>query len=294
MYPEASAAAATARYPAASLSPIASPRRAGPTRSIFMMIVVDQQSPWLIPSSTLARTIQSQLGASMMMIGTGNPKSQPATRICLRPMRSENRPANRLASALTTPKETMKESAIVREARPNSCSASNGTIVRSNPTIPPTKALISTRRLNCCQFSMRPRRTAGAPVLGDGTAVRSRLEIRRIAVRHLAGFVEGHDPGVVGRSRRDARQDRVEEGLLRESQHPNPADHVRQGGSDRAVIEGRRFTGMARKDDRLRGERSQARQRRIQQPRPCSCLLGTRLQIGPAHAGQEERVTGEE
>src|SRR5829696_1618712 len=227
MYPEASAAAATARYPAASLSPIARPRRAGPTRSIFMMTVVDQQSPWLIPRSTLARTIQSQVGASMMITGTGRPKSQPATRICLRPMRSEKRPANRLASALTTPKETMKESAIVREARPNSCSASSGTIVRSNPTIPPTKALIRTRSVNCCQFSSRPRRTTGAAVLGDGTAVGSRLEIGRVAVRQLAGLVEGDDPGVVGRSRRDAGQDRVEKSLLREPQHPNPVGHVR-------------------------------------------------------------------
>ena len=74
-----------------------------------MMTVVDQQSPWLMPSSTLATTIQSQLGATMMRIGTGRPKSQPATRIRLRPKRSESRPAKRLASALTTPKETMKE-----------------------------------------------------------------------------------------------------------------------------------------------------------------------------------------
>src|SRR5215218_5863079 len=259
-----------------------------------MMTVVDQQSPWLMPRSTLARTIQSQLGASMMMTGTGKPKSHPATRICLRPMRSEKRPAKRLASALTTPKETMKESAIVREARPNSCSASSGTIVRSNPTMPPTKALISTRRLNCCQFSRRPRRTAGAAVLRDGTAIGSRLEIGRVAVRHLAGFVEGDDPGVVGRSRRDACQDRVEKGLLRESQHPNPPVDVRKSGGDGAMIEGRRFAGMAREDDRPRGECSEAHQRRMQQPRSGSRLLGTRLQIGSANAGQEERVTGEE
>src|SRR5918995_702606 len=214
MYPEASVAAATARYPAASLSPIARPRRWGPTRSIFMITVVDQQRPWLIPRSTLARTIQSQLGANMMMIGTGRPNSQPTIRICLRPMRSEKRPAKRLASALTTPKETMKERAIVREARPKSCSASSGTTVRSNPTMLPTKALISTRRLNCCQFSSRPRRIAGAAILGDGTAIGSRLEIGRVTVWHLAGFVEGDDLGMVGRSRRNPCHDRVEKGLL--------------------------------------------------------------------------------
>ena len=69
-----------------------------------MITVVDQQSPWLMPSSTLATTIHSQLGASMIRNGTGRPTSQPATRIRLRPTRSEKRPAKRLASALTTPK----------------------------------------------------------------------------------------------------------------------------------------------------------------------------------------------
>src|SRR5215211_1424728 len=204
-----------------------------------MMTVVDQQSPWLMPRSTLARTIQSQLGANMMMTGTGRPKSHPATRICLRPMRSEKRPAKRLASALTTPKETMKESAIVREARPNSCSASSGTTVRSNPTIPPTKALIRTRSVNCCQFSRSPSRIAGAATLGDSTAIRPCLQISGVAVRHLAGFVEGHDPGVIGWGRRNPSQYRVEKSLLRESQHPNPADHVRERGADGAVVEGR-------------------------------------------------------
>src|SRR6266566_4307268 len=57
------AARETAPYPAASLSPIASPRRAGPTRSIFMITVVDQHKPWLMPSSTFAKTTQPQDGA---------------------------------------------------------------------------------------------------------------------------------------------------------------------------------------------------------------------------------------
>src|SRR5829696_1412841 len=238
--------------------------------------------------------IQSQLGANMMMIGTGRPNSHPTTRICLRPTRSERRPAKRLANALTTPKETMKESAMVRDARPNSCSASSGTMVRSNPTMPPTKALISTRRLNCCQFSSRPRRTTGAAVLGDGTAVGSRLEIGRVAVRQLAGLVEGDDPGVVGWSRRDAGQDRVEKSLLREPKDPNPVGHVREGGGDRLTIKGRRFARMAREDDCFKGQCSEAHQRRMQQPRTGLCLLGTRLQIRPADTGQEERFNHEE
>jgi hypothetical protein len=64
---------------------MASPRRWGPARSIFMITVVDQHSPWLTPSSRLAATTQPQPGAHMSSIGTGSPASQPATSTGLRP-----------------------------------------------------------------------------------------------------------------------------------------------------------------------------------------------------------------
>jgi hypothetical protein len=67
------------------LKPIASPRFAGPTRSIFMMIVVDQVRPWFTPSSTLANTTQLHVGAHISNSGTGRPISQPATSTGLRP-----------------------------------------------------------------------------------------------------------------------------------------------------------------------------------------------------------------
>ena len=93
MYPVASAVPATAAYPAASLNPMARPRRAGPTRSIFITTVVDQVRPWLIPSSTLATMIQVHDGAQMSMKGTGTATSHPATRTGLRPKRSDQVPA---------------------------------------------------------------------------------------------------------------------------------------------------------------------------------------------------------
>src|SRR6266545_1155315 len=135
---------------------MASPRCFGPTRSIFMMTVVDQHRPWLTPSSRLASTIQPQLGAKMSRKGTGRPNSQPATRICFRPIRSESRPANRLASALTIPKLTINERASDFEVSPKSASAMRGTTVRSKPTIAPTKALTMTSNVNCCQLARNP------------------------------------------------------------------------------------------------------------------------------------------
>ena len=57
-----------------------------------MMTVVDQVSPWLIPSRTFATSTQFQVGAHISRNGTGTATSQPAT-ACLRPIRSENRPA---------------------------------------------------------------------------------------------------------------------------------------------------------------------------------------------------------
>ena len=38
----------------------------------------------------------------------------------------------------------------------NSFSAISGSILRSSPTIPPTKALMITSRVNCLQFSLSP------------------------------------------------------------------------------------------------------------------------------------------
>src|ERR671935_510802 len=58
---------------------MASPRRRGPARSIFMITVVDQHRPWLMPSRTLAAITQPQFGAQMISSGTGRPASQPAT-----------------------------------------------------------------------------------------------------------------------------------------------------------------------------------------------------------------------
>src|SRR6266540_769424 len=118
-----------------------------------MMTVVDQHSPWLMPSRTLAATTHSQAGASMRMNGTGRPMSQPATRICLRPMRSLIHPANRFASALTIPKLIMNDRIAVREVMKDSCSARSGSTARSSPTMPPTKALITTSSVNCRQFA---------------------------------------------------------------------------------------------------------------------------------------------
>ena len=58
-----------------------------------MITVVDQVRPWLIPSRTLVNRIQLQLGAHINRKGTGTANSQPPTRICLRPKRSDQRPA---------------------------------------------------------------------------------------------------------------------------------------------------------------------------------------------------------
>ena len=72
-----------------------SPARAvvEPTRSIFMMTVVDHVRPWLTPSRRFANRIQFQLGAHIRRNGTGTATSHPATSTCLRPRRSDSRPA---------------------------------------------------------------------------------------------------------------------------------------------------------------------------------------------------------
>src|SRR5689334_22392482 len=91
--PVAAADAATAKYPANSLSPIARPRFFGPARSIFMMTVVDQVRPWLTPSRTFATSTHDHAGAHMRRKGTGAATSHPVTRTTFRPYASESRPA---------------------------------------------------------------------------------------------------------------------------------------------------------------------------------------------------------
>src|SRR2546429_8343033 len=166
-----------------------------------MITVVDQHKPWLTPSSTLANTIQPQLGAQMMSSGTGSPASQPATRSGFPPIRSASCPAKRLASALTMPKLTKKDRTTVLETSPKSARAMSGTTVRSSPTMAPTKALTTTRRANWRQLAPRPRRIAGVGS-GDGAAIGARFQLGGITVGKRAGFVQGDYPVVVRRRRR--------------------------------------------------------------------------------------------
>jgi hypothetical protein len=57
------------------------------------------------------------------------------------------------------PNTIMKDRIAVLAAMANSTSAIWGRILLSRPTIPPTNALIMTKRVNCCQFSFRPNLT---------------------------------------------------------------------------------------------------------------------------------------
>jgi hypothetical protein len=98
----------------------------------------------------------------MIMNGTGTPISHPASSTLFLLKESASAPETRFEHAFTTPKETMNEKMAVVRTSTNSSEPTSGTTVRSKPTIPPTKALTSTRRANCPRFSRRPSRTAGA------------------------------------------------------------------------------------------------------------------------------------
>src|SRR5262249_52597504 len=153
-----------------------------------------------MPSSALAAITHSQLGAHITINGTGNPNSQPTTHKRLRPQTSATRPDTRLASALMTPKLTMKETTNVVEAILNSSEPISGTTVRSRPTMPPTKALIRTSRENCGQLARRPRLTLGTPSAAD--------------IRGHEARIERPDLRCLRRSRRNVRQHRPQKGWL--------------------------------------------------------------------------------
>ena len=55
-----------------------------------MITVIDQAKPWLMPRRALAAMTHFQLGAHIIMNGTGRPMSQPRMRTRLRPQASAN------------------------------------------------------------------------------------------------------------------------------------------------------------------------------------------------------------
>jgi hypothetical protein len=66
----------------------------------------------------------------------------------------KRQPGNKVGKRLDMPKLTMKETTIVVEVILNSSEPVSGTTVRSSPTMP--KALTTTSRENCRQFSRKP------------------------------------------------------------------------------------------------------------------------------------------
>src|SRR5881628_1226428 len=195
-----------------------------------MITVVDQHKPWLTPSSTLANTIQPQLGAQMMSSGTGSPANQPATRSGLRPIRSASWPAKRFASAFTTPKLTRKERTTVFETRPKSAWAISGRTVRSSPTMAPTKALTTTSSANWRRLAPRPSRM-GDGVSGNGAAIGACLQLGGV-VRKRAGFVQGDDAVMVWRCWRDPGEDLADECHFGFAQQRRPLPHFPQRRAD--------------------------------------------------------------
>src|ERR1041385_6392264 len=175
-----------------------------------MLTVVDQHSPWLMPSSTWANTTHPRGGAAIMSSGPGRPASQPATRSGLRPIRSASWPVSKFARAFTAPKLMRKERTTVFEARPKSAWAISGRMVRSSPTMAPTKALITTSSANWPRLAPRPRRMEDCGS-GNLAAIGARLQLGGV-VRKRAGFVQGDDAVMVRRRRRDSGEKLADEG----------------------------------------------------------------------------------
>src|SRR6266540_3860710 len=248
-----------------------------------MITVVDQHNPWLTPSSTLANTIQLQLGAQMMSSGTGSPASQPATSSGLRPSRSASRPAKRFANAFTTPKLTRKERTTVLETRPKSASAIRGTTVRSSPTIAPKKALKTTSSANWRQLAPRPSR-----ISGDGAAIGARLQLARV-VGQSARFVQSDNAVMVRWCRRDPGEDLAHERVLRLVQQRSPLPDLSQGRADGPPVERHGRARVRGQHDGVRWQLHQAPQRSVKEMGTAARLLGRRLEIGPAHCSEEQR-----
>src|SRR5438445_659950 len=251
-----------------------------------MITVVDQHKPWLTPSSTLANTIQPQLGAQMMSSGTGSPASQPATRSGLRPIRSASCPANRLASDLTMPKLIRKERTTVFETSPKSAWAMSGTTVRSSPTIAPTKALTTTSSVNWRQLAPRPSRM-GDGVSGNGAAIGACLQLGGV-IRQRAGFVQGDNAVMVRRCGREPGEDLAHERFLGHAQERRPLPESPQRRAAGPAGEGRGGDVTTRQDASLRRQCRQALQGRVEHVRAAARLVPRRLEVRTTDSRQEQ------
>ena len=135
-----------------------SPRWSARVMSSLAVWVMDQVKPWFMPSSTVAATIQLQLGAYRIMNGIGMAEAQPSSSTVLRPSRSDSRPATKLSVPLTKPKATTNAMSSRNEplGTPNSLSASAGTTVRIIPSVKPTRNTCTSWCRNCARLSRIP------------------------------------------------------------------------------------------------------------------------------------------
>src|SRR5918999_2925514 len=300
-HPLIAAATATPPYPAASFRPSASPRRFGPTRSIFMTTVIDHASPWLMPSSALAATIQAQLGATAISSGTGSATVQPTISRRRRPSRSAPTPAARLVNDLARPNATMNDRTAALDVSPKSVSPMSGRVERSSPTIAPTNALTATSSENWGRFSRSPSRTAGRVAKAATrrrASERGHRPHRRRARDPASGAVRDDDVSLPRRCGRDVMNKGVHERLLgvvlqrlvvpalepdRRGRMPGEA-----AAADRAGV----VSGVEQQV--VRQAQHALVERAIQRPGHLLDAVATvRVQVRPAGVPDQQRVAGE-
>src|SRR5215212_851212 len=155
--------------------------------------------------------------------------------------------------AFTTPKLIMKLTTVVLSSRPNVSVPMSGTTVRSSPTIPPTKALISISKANCAAFARNPSASAGvvrdgegATALGDGTAICSCFQRGGVSRYAAPLLIDGNNLLVIGWSWRNTRQEFCNECRSRKLQAGKSGTHLTQAADQRATIKRRWGAGMPR------------------------------------------------
>src|SRR5439155_12171716 len=125
--------------------------------------------------------------------------------------------------------------------------------------------------------------------LGDGAAVRARLELGGIHAWEFPPLVEPDDLEVVGGSLRNPREKDLHERVLAGAHHVHLTDHVRETGAARPPIEGNRLARVAWKDPGLGSELGDPLQGGVEQMRALARLLGAGREVRPADGAREER-----
>ena len=250
-----------------------------------MTTVMDHARPWLMPSRTLAATIQPQLGATAISSGTGSATAQPAISSRRRPTRCGERAGAEVGERLGEPEGD--------DERQHRGARGQAEVVAADER--QRRALEADHRAD----EGVDRRPAARTARGSRAARAGRGVARHAtSASGASGAVGGDDRGLLLGRRRDVAGQRLDEGVLGvELQRAVVAalEADRRGRVGRQAATADRAGVVGRVEERWSGSASSrsVSERYSVRAIVLDGLLAVGVQVRAAGVADEQRVAGE-